>query len=121
MASIVKVKEMICPNCGGELIGVGRYRNSAKCRYCESVFMVVDNEVADDKSADEFIGGETTRRIIPFKVTREKFERMALEWLGSGDCLPEDVVLSLIFKNTREVYFPVYLYEGEFNIRIAVR
>jgi len=108
----IEMKQITCKNCGAEVL----FEPSTQmliCPYCGSSFdtNVIEN-VAESVKIIEPHG------IIPFKVTKEMFQNMILYLLVIHySDTPDDIIQSNIFDNIVGVYFPFYLFIGNYEAK----
>jgi len=104
--SSVKIVQIKCPNCGGQLNNVGPFSTTKVCGYCHKEFQVTGTM---DKEMD------TPDRIVTFKTSKEDFERELLAFLAKEDYAPNDIFDLTEFANVDGIYLPMYLYEGKYE------
>jgi hypothetical protein len=105
MEKQLQLKKIGCSNCGAELI-FNPGTQMTNCNFCGSQFQV-------EKAEDEEI--ITPDAILPFKITKEKYEHAVLSWLSEGDYTPDDILNSTIFESVNGVYLPMWYYKGRYH------
>ena len=105
MEKQLQLKKIGCSNCGAELI-FDPGTQMTNCNFCGSKFEI-------EKAQDEEIA--IPDGILPFKVTREKYEQAVLSWLSEGDYTPDDILNSTIFESVNGVYLPMWFYKGRYS------
>ncbi len=106
MTENFEIKQIKCPNCGGELNSVGPFSTTKKCIYCHKEFEVTGTM---NKKVD------LPERIVVFNTTRDDFEREILSFLVQGDYTPNDIFNYAQFRDVEGIYLPMYLYEGKYD------
>ena len=105
MKDTVHLKEINCSNCGGQI----RFEPSTQlvvCNFCGSSFDIMKAESVQTESPDS---------IVPFKITKQQFQRLIFPWLIQGDYTPDDILFSATLQRIDGIYLPFYLVEGEYS------
>jgi uncharacterized membrane protein len=101
----IVLKKITCSNCGAELL-YDPDTQLALCNFCSSHFEIknsVDTEVAVPEG------------IVPFSVSKERYEAGVFAWLSDGAYTPVDILESSIFSSTNGIYVPVWYYHGKYS------
>ncbi len=96
---MMDVTEYVCPQCGAAIISSGT-EATAFCSFCGSD-VVLTGRMA--RSARPF-------RIVPFKITREKCERIYKDYLAGFPLAPSELKKQETVSHFRPVYIPFWSY-----------
>lgn len=102
MKEKIQLEKINCSNCGADLI-YSPGTQMTNCNFCGSEFEI------DNVTKIELILPD---KIIPFKITKENYEKYVLEWLIEGDYTPNDILTSSVLGKVSGTYLPMYLYTG---------
>lgn len=105
MENNLQLKKIGCNNCGAELI-FDPGTQMINCNFCGGKFEI---ENVQDEEIVQPDG------ILPFSVTKEKYEKTVFKWLSEGDYTPDDILSSSIFESINGVYLPMWYFEGQYT------
>ncbi len=101
----ITLKKVTCLNCGAELL-FDPNTQLTNCNFCGSHFEIknsIDEEVI------------TPDGIVPFSVSKERYEVETLAWLSQGDYTPVDILESSVFSEINGLYIPAWYYPGKYH------
>lgn len=104
--SSIKIQQISCPVCGGQLNNVGPFSPVKKCMYCHNEIQV-SGSVQKEMPVPE--------RMLVFNTNEEDFERAILNLFVEEDYTPNDIFDIAAFKDLEGIYLPMYLYEGKYE------
>lgn len=104
--SSIQIKQIKCPECGGQANSIGLFSSSKKCVYCHTEFVVTGTMEKEM---------EVPERILPFNTNREDFEKEVLTLFAQEPYAPNDIFDFAAFKDIDGVFLPMYLYEGKYE------
>lgn len=105
-----KAIKILCPQCRASLAGLGLRPGMRRlCPYCGTSFVSGAGNMQE-------AAVEMPDRVIPFTTDRKDFEREVLKCLARNDRTPSAIFDSISFLDAEGVYFPAYLYEGEYRL-----
>ncbi len=104
--STFEFHQVECPKCHGKINSVGRLGGPTKCMYCGTDFEITGTMTKEIESPE---------RLVPFKTSRNDFERAAFEMLVNADGTPNNIFDLVTFKHVEGIYLPVFLYEGIYD------
>jgi hypothetical protein len=105
--SKMQLIQIQCPACGAP-IQHAPGRAIANCPFCENTLAMVYEDAKG--RAVEFESTEFW--YSPFKVTKQCFERVLLQWLIAGDYTPDDVLRHAMVRDHAGIYAPFYVFTG---------
>lgn len=96
---VEKLEEFDCSSCGGKII-TWSSTATAKCPYCQHDVIV----------SSDFEGDIRPDKVIPFKVTAEKFKQIYTDYVNDLKYVPKEFKDKAVLKNISGFYVPVWSY-----------
>ncbi len=101
----MKLKEIKCKNCGGELQFLSAEK-LLKCGFCGSKFLLDDIKDVEIKNPDA---------IIAFKSNQAEIKEALVTWLKQQKFIPDDIE-KISITNFSSVYIPLYFFKVKYSV-----
>lgn len=98
-----------CNSCGAELM-TGKDTIATKCAYCNSPNII----------ADRLSDGLKPKKIIPFRITKERAKDIFREWVGNNQYAPNSFKKETTLDDIQGIYVPFWLYDYEVHADVFV-
>jgi hypothetical protein len=105
--SKMQLIQIQCPACGAPIQHAPGHA-IATCPFCENTLAMVYEDAKG--RAVEF--DSTEFWYAPFKISKQHFERLLLQWLIAGDYTPDDVLRHAMVRDHAGIYAPFYSFTG---------